>query len=94
MTKTRLFTTLDIYLSAFISLHDLDPVLEIANGKVVFVFEATDSLYKLMNDFNSNESVDVADYTTAIKTLRGKMLSMKQGITDNGKGRNYGAFNH
>jgi hypothetical protein len=95
MAKTSMFGTLDIYLASFLSLHDLEPSLEIRSGKVIFVFESTDSLYRLMNNFNSNEPVEVADYTTAIKTLRGKMLSMKQGITDNGKGRNYGAtFNH
>ena len=60
-------------------------------GKVIFVFEATDSLYRLMSDYNSNESYEVADYTTSIKTLRGKMLTAKESINDNGKGRNYGA---
>lgn len=90
MATTKTFTTLDIYLSAFLSLHDLEPTLEIRSGKVVFTFEATDTLYRLMNDFNSNEPVEVADYTTAIKALRGKMLTAKEGINGHGKGNDYG----
>jgi len=85
---TKTFSTLDIYLSAYLSLKNLEPTLEIKNGKVVFSFEAADVLYRLMNDFNSNEDVPVADYTTAIKTLRGKMLTAKESI--NGKGNGYG----
>jgi len=86
----KTFTTLDIYLSAYLALQNVEPDLEVKNGKTVFNFEVTDRLYKLMNDFNSNILVEVADYTTAIKTLRGKMLSAKEGVTDNEKGRHYG----
>lgn len=87
MEKTKTFTTLDIYLSAYLSLHNIEPSLEVRNGKVVFVFESTDSLYRVMNDFNGNELTEVVDYTTAIKTLRGKMLTAKEGITGYEKGR-------
>ena len=77
MGRAKSFSTLDIYLSAFLSLHQVDPILEIRNGKVVFTFEATDAVYRLMNDFNDNKPIEVADYATAIKTLRGKMLTAK-----------------
>lgn len=90
MAATKSFSTLDIYLSAFLSLHNLEPTLEIRNGKIIFTFEATDTLYRLMNDFNSNEPVEVADFTTAIKTLRGKMLTAKEGMNGHGKGNEYG----
>jgi hypothetical protein len=90
MEKT--FTTLDIYVSSYLALQGIEPRLELRNGKVVFTFEATDTLYQLMNDYNSNALIEVADFATAIKTLRGKMLSAKESITDNGKGRNHGAI--
>lgn len=90
MEQPKTFTSLDIYISAFLSIHDLEPGLEVRNGKVVFTFEATDTLYRLMNDFNSNDPVPVADFTTAVKTLRGKMLSAKEGVQGNGKGWNNG----
>lgn len=90
MAKTKSFKTLDLYLASFLSLHDQDVILELQNGKVVFTFESTDSLYRLMNDFNSNEEIPVLDYTTAIKTLRGKMLTKKEGMNGHGKGNGYG----
>jgi hypothetical protein len=90
MAKTKTFSTLDIYLASFLSLHDQDVILELQNGKVVFTFESTDSLYRLMNDFNSNEDVPVADYTTAIKALRGKMLTAKEGMNGYGNGGKHG----
>ena len=88
MAKTKAFGAMDIYLASFLSLHDQDVTLEMQNGKVVFTLEASDSLYRLMNQFNSNVQIPVLNYTTAIKTLRGKMLSRKESM--NGKGNGYG----
>ena len=51
MAKTKTFSTLDIYLASFLSLHDQDVILELQNGKVVFTFESTDSLYRLNERF-------------------------------------------
>lgn len=90
MTMLKEFSTLDIYLAAFLSLHGIEPNLEIRNGKVVFTFEADDQVYRLMNLFNSNVDVPVADFVTTVKTLRGKMLSQKESITGYGKGNGRG----
>ena len=88
--EERLFTTLDIYLSGFLALHGISPTLETKNRRVVFAFEATDGLYCLMNLFNGNVNVPVADFVTVIKTLRGKMLTVKEGIDGNVKGARNG----
>ncbi len=71
------FETLDIYLSAFIHLAGFSPSLQIKNNRVVFIFPACDDLYRLMSNFNANVNVPVADFVTAIKSLRGQMLAMK-----------------
>jgi len=89
-SEQKIFTTLDIYLSGFLALHGISPTLETKNRRVVFTFEANDQLYRLMNFFNGNASVPVADYVTVIKTLRGKMLTAKEGIEGNGKGARNG----
>lgn len=91
--KRKTFSTMDLYIAAYLSLHGIEPALENRNGKVIFAFTANDTLYRLMNDFNSNEPVEVVDYTTAIKTLRGKMLSLKESITGNGNGYRHVSFN-
>ncbi|HVN97150.1 MAG TPA: DUF5659 domain-containing protein [Syntrophorhabdaceae bacterium] len=88
MAETRKINLLDIYLSSFLSLHGIEPALELKSGKVVFTFEADDQVYRLMNLFNGNVDVPVADFVTTVKTLRGKMLSAKE--TRNGNGEWYG----
>jgi hypothetical protein len=85
MAERRTINLLDIYVSSFLLLHGIEPGLETRNGKVVFVFEAEDQVYKLMNQFNGNVDVPVADFVTTVKTLRGKMLTAKEGM-GNGKG--------
>lgn len=78
MEKHKDFTTLDIYLSAFLSQFGIQPSLKLNNGKVVFSFPATEDLFKLMMNFNSNVNVPVTDFVTLVKTLRGQMLTMRQ----------------
>jgi hypothetical protein len=90
MNTEKVFSTLDIYLASFLSLHNLEPTLEDRHGKIIFVFTASDDLYRLLNQFNSNEFVPVNDFTTRVKTLRGKMLTAKESITGNGKGARNG----
>ena len=76
-TEKKNFTTLDIYLSAFLTLFGIHPELKLNNGKVIFSFPANEDLYKLMLNFNSNVNVPVTDFVTTVKTLRGQMLSMR-----------------
>lgn len=76
-TETKTLSTLDLYLSSFLSLHGIQPELETNNGRVTFNFQVTDELYKLANAYNGNDPVPVADFVTAIKTLRGQMLTMR-----------------
>jgi len=74
----RKFTTLDINLTAWLSLNGIEPTLENRNGKVVFLFESNEKLYRSINDYNSNQLVPVNDFVTHLKTLRGKMLSERE----------------
>lgn len=81
MTKTvkfpYSFKTLDLYISAWLMLCGIKPDLEVNNGKVVFSFPVTDDLYKFISYYNANADVKVTDFVTAIKTLRGQMLTLR-----------------
>jgi hypothetical protein len=79
----RILRMFDLYAAAFLSLHKVEPTFEINDGKVLFCFVADDEFFRLMDQFNGNEFVPAAAYATAIKALRGRMLSAKQ---ENGKG--------
>lgn len=71
------FGTMDVYLSAFLSLEGLDPILENNNGRITFNFPADDDLYKLMGEYNGNKAIPIVDFVTRVKTLRGQMLTMR-----------------
>jgi hypothetical protein len=57
MKEAKEFNLLDIHISAFLSLHGVDPKLEQKNGKIVFTFPASEQVYRLMNRFNGGEDV-------------------------------------
>lgn len=76
-TEKKTLNTLDLYLAAFLTLHGLQPDLQVNNGRVTFNFDITDDLYRFSNAYNSNDTIPVADFVTAVKTLRGQMLTMR-----------------
>jgi hypothetical protein len=71
------FTTLDISLAAYLEVSDLPAELEFFKGRVIFTFPADDRLYKLLKGFNSNAAVQITDYVTVLRTLKGRLLAMK-----------------
>lgn len=77
MEKSRILSLIDINLASYLSLHKIEPELENRNGKVLFLFETSDELYKKINDFNSNELTPIGDFVTSLKVLRGKMLTLR-----------------
>ncbi len=76
-TEKKTLQILDIWLSSYFSLCGIPPKLELNNGRVVFTFPVTDTLYRLMTEYNSNVDVPVTDFVTIVKTLRGQMLTMR-----------------
>ena len=72
------FTTLDVYLSAFLQFKGIAPTFELQNGKVIFRFKVTEDLYRLIDEYHSNITVPCLDYVVAIKTLRGSMLALRR----------------
>jgi len=77
-SEEQRITSLDIYLAAFLSLHQVAPTLTVSNGRVIFVFPSTERTNQLITAYNMNTNVPVADFVVAVKTLRGKMLSMRE----------------
>ncbi len=77
--QSKKLNLLDVNLASFLQLCGIPPKLELNNGRVIFTFTATDELYKLMNNYNSNVNVPILDYVTTLKTLRSQMLSMRGG---------------
>ena len=77
MRERKTFQTLDLYISAYLTLCGIQPELQVTNGRVIFVFPQSDDLYHLLSNYNSNVNVPVTSLVTHIKMLRGKMLTMR-----------------
>ena len=90
MTKTKELELIDLYIAAFLMFHGVQPRLILKNRKVVFIFDASDEVYRLMTIYNANEDVPCLDMITAIKTLRGQMLTLKGTENDYEKGERHG----
>ncbi len=73
----KIFSTLDLYLASFLSLHNVEPKLEFQGNRVVFTFTVTDELYKLSSSFNANVSVPVTDFVQRVKELRSHMITIR-----------------
>ena len=73
--KEKCFVTADLYLAAaVVTLLRVNPALKIENGRVVFIFPASDELFKAMNAFNNGIPVSGYEYAQTIKRLRAEMM--------------------
>ena len=75
--ERKTFQTLDLYISAYLTLCGIQPELQVTNGRVIFVFPQSEHLYRLLSNYNSNITIPVADFVTTVKMLRGQMLTMR-----------------
>ncbi len=84
MQTEKTFKTLDLYFAAFLSLQGIQPQLQSINGRVTFAFTVSDDFCRPSDLFNGNEPIPVASFITAVKTLRGQMLTLKNGNENGG----------
>ncbi len=78
MEKKR-FETQDIWLSTFLYMCGLVPILKMRQDTVVFAFPASSDLDRLIVNFNNNVSVPSLDFVNAHKLVRGRMHDLKHG---------------
>jgi hypothetical protein len=72
------FTTLDLYLAAYLSLNGCQPALESRGSKILFTFHQNQNINRFIEQFNANSLIAVADFTLAVKTLRGRMIQARR----------------
>lgn len=83
MAERKTLQTLDLYMASFLVFHGIEPSLENINGKVVFAFPASDSVYKLMAKYNGT-MVNAAGFALVVRNLESQMKSIrnKTGLWD------------
>jgi Domain of unknown function (DUF5659) len=76
--KEQLYTTLDSYVSGFLTLRGFLPKLVDQNGKIIFVFNQSDELLRSLADYNTGAVVEAARFAFAIKTLKSQIHSIRR----------------
>lgn len=67
----------DIHTASFLSLNNVPPTLIKTGTRVVFEFDATVSVSKLLALYNENPVVPVLDFVQHLRRLRSQMLSLR-----------------
>lgn len=74
----------DIHEAAHQELNGNEVSLELQGSRVVFEVPATDTTYRLLQEYHANPSVALGDFVRVLKRLRSKMLDLRDG---HGQGR-------
>jgi hydrogenase maturation factor len=78
--KQKEFETACLYTASIICiLLGINPSYKVEKGKTLFVFPASDDLYKAMNAYNNGIQVNAYEYASMIKRQRAEML-MRRGM--------------
>ena len=77
MKETKNYKTSDLYLAAFLKLNNQKLKVEKTSGKAAFLFEETDELLKLVNDYLTEEGTcNPLSYTNSIKNLKNLIYNL------------------
>lgn len=80
----KVFTTLDAYLSGYLTLKGFNPELIEQGNKVVFCFDASETLYKSIAEYNNGARIEASRLALATKALKSRIHSLRRN-----KGNNY-----
>lgn len=78
-TPQKVFTTADIWTASYLEYRGIPPILEYRNGRVVFLFPISDTLYKLLNAFQSGDAIPLSEYVETFRALKVKMYQARGG---------------
>jgi hypothetical protein len=74
----KVFTTLDSYISGYLTLKGFIPELIGQDGKIVFVFNSSDALYQAIADYNNGAIVSASQLALVVKTLKSQIHSLRR----------------
>ncbi len=76
MSTLKTYSTIDLNETNFYELHGLKSRIEVNRGKAAFVFEITQSLVDLKDQFqNPSTKVNLQEFLQAMSNLKKKMYS-------------------
>lgn len=77
MEETKIYKTNDLYLAAFLKLNGKKLRVEKVKGKANFIFDMSDDLTKLVNEYLTEEgNCNPLSYTNSIKNLKNLIYNL------------------
>ncbi len=67
----------DIHTASYLELKNISPELTLQGTRVVFEFDSSDEVYRLLRDYQCNPSTPILDYVNVLRRLRSRMLSLR-----------------
>jgi hypothetical protein len=81
MGTKKNWATENLYLAAaIICFIEIEPILEIQNNWVHFIFPVNAKLHDALQKYNGGESYNLSEFARQVKRLRALMLSMRQQV--------------
>lgn len=74
----KVFTSLDAYLSGYLTLRGFIPKLIEQGEKVVFAFNSSDAFYQAIAEYNNGAIVSASQLALAVKTLKSQIHSLRR----------------
>ncbi len=74
----KIFTTLDSYLSGYLTIRGFIPKLIEQSEKVVFAFNSSDALYQAISEYNNGAIVPAYQLALSVKTLKSQIHSLRR----------------
>jgi hypothetical protein len=75
---TKVFTTLDAYLSGYLVLKNFIPKLIEQGEKVVFAFNSSEALYRAIAEYSNGAVVPASQMAFSVKTLKSRIHSLRR----------------
>jgi hypothetical protein len=67
----------DIHTASYLELNNIAPQLTMQGTRVVFEFEPSEAVYKLLREYQGNPSIPILDYVNVLRRLRSRMIAMR-----------------
>jgi hypothetical protein len=78
----KIFTTLDAYLSGYLTLRGFVPRLVEQGNKVIFAFKASPELYQIIAEYNNGAMIEASRLAFAVKALKSQIHSLRKSKGD------------
>jgi len=73
----KVFTSLDAYLSGYLTLKEFTPKLINQGDKVIFSFNASDELYNAISEYNSGALIEGVRFALIVEDLKSQVFLLK-----------------